>query len=243
MRKPPTPTGFRELRDRLENEFADLLKVDLAANDASAVHIVLTSETDLLTCGQFSGLHSPRIHRWLRSYIPRWTGNAPAFLIDDTTIGVDCGGRWSEMETRFVGICTHELAHVCCVNGLYALDDDHTEKLHDVLRQEFVSSLEHKATFDTAWSSPRIGHGPDFLRIVCHLVFRLQQRGRECRLPQVVDSNFYSLSTTAKYRNALGDECERLAAWPLTSVATIPPPQKFLDQWNADLVEWPDGEF
>ena len=237
-----TTAGILQLRARLENEFADLLAPDLKANGADRVHIVLASTTDLTTCGEFSGLHSPRLHRWLRSYIPNWSGPAPTMLIDDATITNDCGGRWGEMQERFTAIAVHELAHVVCTPGLYDRDVDLPAGVTELVRQVFKESVATKSTFYSG-VSPRIGHGPEFLRACCHLVHRMQQRGWETRLPQVIDNDFYSLSSTSLYRNALGDEPSRLADWPITSIATIPPPQKFLDQWNADLAEWPDGEF
>ncbi len=236
-----TIDDLHELRDRLEIEFADLLLPDLKANGADRVHVVIASETDLSCSGEFSGLHSPRIHRWLRSYIPKWNGPAPTMLIDDATITNDCGGRWGEMQERFTAIAIHELGHVVCTPGLYARDDDLPDALGDVVRQLFVESIEKKATFYSG-VSPRTGHGPEWLRGCCHLVHRMQRRGWEVRLPQVIDRDYYAYSSTACYARSLGDECERLADWPITSIATIPPPKKFLDQWESDLASWPDGE-
>ena len=236
-----TISDFHELRGRIKNEFSDLLAPDLKANGADRVHVVMVSETDLTTCGEFAGLHSPRIHRWLRSYIPNWNGPAPTMLIDDATITNDCGGRWDLMSERFVSICTHELAHVVCTPKMFD-HDDLPDGVAEVVRQVFVDAVATKATFYSG-VSPRIGHGPEWLRACCHLVLRMQQRGWECRLPQVVHRDFYAYSSTACYARSLGDECERLADWPLTSIVSLPPPQKFLDQWNADRAEWPDGSF
>lgn len=237
----PTPELI-ELRDRIENEFRDLLDRDLRANNASTVHIVLTSETDLTTCGEFAGLHSPRIHRWLKSYIPNWNGPGPCFLIDDATIANDGGGRSDLMVERFTAIAVHELGHVVCTPGLYARDDDAPDLPEETVRQFFVESVATKATFYSG-VSPRTGHGPAWLRACCHLVHRMQCRGWEIRLPMVVATDFYGISSTSLYRNALGDEPSRLTDWRITSIASIPPPRKFLDQWNADLAEWPDGSF
>lgn len=236
------PTAdLHELRVQLERDFADLLAPDLKANSASKIHIDMTRETDLTTSGEFAGLHSPRNHRWLRSYIPNWTGPAPTMLIDDATITNDCGGRWSEMKDRFVSIATHELGHVCCVPGLFDHDADLPPEVAEVVRQFFTESLATKSTFFS--SSPRVGHGPEWIRTCCHLVHRMQQRGFEVRLPQVIDNDYYEISSTSKYSHALGDECERLADWPICSIASLPPPQSFLDLWNADCAEWPDGSF
>ena len=167
---------FHELRTRLENEFADLLVPDLKANGADRVHLVLASETDLATCGEFSGLHSSRIGRWLKSYVSGWDGRGPCFLIDDATIANDGGGRSDLMAERFTAICTHELGHVVCTPGLYARDDDLPDALGDMVRQLFVESIEKKATFYSG-VSPRIGHGPEWLRACCHILSRMQRRG------------------------------------------------------------------
>ena len=242
MKKLRIPKGFRELRGRLENEFADMLAPDLKANGADRIHVVLASETDLNCCGQFSGLHSPRIHGWLRSYISKWNGPAPTMLIDDATITNDCGGRWDLMAERFTAIAVHELGHIVCTPRLFDHDHESDKAMSDMVRQAFVESLEKKATF-YSHASPRIGHGPEWLRIVCHLVHRMQKRRWNIYPPQIVDTNYYGYSSTSLYRNALGDEPSRLARLPMTAIAHLPPPQKFLDQWNADLAEWPDGKF
>ena len=108
---------FREIRDRIEKEFAEMLGPDLKANGADRVHIVLVSETDLATCGEFAGMTSPHIHRWLRSYVARWNGPSPAMLIDDATILTDCG-TWWDTESRFVAVAAHEFSHIVCTPGL-----------------------------------------------------------------------------------------------------------------------------
>ena len=235
------PHDFRELRAHIEDVFADMLSPDLKANGADRVHVVMVSETDLTTCGEFAGLHSPRIHRWLRSYIPNWNGPAPTMLIDDATCLNDSGGRLDLMAERFTAIAVHELGHIICTPRLFDHDDESDKAMSDMVRQAFVESIEKKATFYC--SSPRVGHGPEWLRACCHLVHRMQCRGWELRLPQVIDRDFYAYSSTANYLRALGDECERLTDWPIGSIASLPPPQKFLEQWNADCAAWPDGSF
>ena len=228
-----------ELRDRLETEFSDLLAVDLKALGASQVHIVLVSDTDLTTSGEFSGLHAPKIGLWLKSYIPRWTGPAPAVLVDDGTIERDCGDSWHEMRDRFVAVATHEMAHVVDTPGLFARDDTNTDAPAEQMPPFIVEALRNKEAFYSGHRSPRFGHGVGWLRACCHLVFRMQQRGWDVYLPSVIDTDFYAISSTSLYARALGDEPARLAHMPLTEVMASPPPRKFLRQWRRDVSRFP----
>ncbi len=227
------PTDLRELRDHLENEFADLLSPDLKANGASEIYVVLVSETDLLAAdAKFDGLHGPAMSDWFRSEIgERWQGLGPCFLVNDNIL------LNNSCEDSFIATAVHELGHAIDTPGLYTRANETGGSLPEGFVARVFSS--HRV----AVRSARYGHGPSWIRACCHLVHRLRQRGWECRLPMVIDNDFYSLSSTSLYRNALGDEPSRLAAWPLTAIGQLPPPQKFLDQWNSDLTAWPDGEF
>ena len=237
-----TPADFRELRDRLENEFASLLAPDLKANGADRVHIVIASETDLTTCGEFAGLTSPHIHRWLRSYVPRWNGPSPAMLIDDATILRDCGTWWN-VESRFVAIAAHELSHIVCTPGLYARDDEQPDPPDDGSQRLFSQSLANReAVHSPALSdmSPRRHHEWPFLRACLHIRHRLELRGIECLMPMMLDSGFYALSPLASYRRSLGDEPARLESLTMTMIKHIDPPKLFSDLWIADVTNWPD---
>ena len=233
---------LKELRNRLEIEFADLLAPDLAANGASRIHVVLTSETDLVTCGAFTALTSPRLWRWLEPFTQKWNGPAPCLLIDGATISSDCGGHLPSMLERFIAVVTHEVGHIASVPGLFEPVDPLIDEHAELARQFFVASVADRSMFYQG-SSPRDGHGYEWIRACIHLTHRMRQRGWNVWLPGVIDREFYGYSSTSIYSRALGDECRRLEDIPLTSLQYIPAPAAFIDQWNADLAQWPDGEF
>jgi hypothetical protein len=239
------PTDFGELRDRLQTEFADMLAPDLATNGASQIHIVVVSETDLMANGEFFGLTSPHIHRWLKTYIPHWRGPAPAMLIDDVGIVRAYRGRLDDAASEFTGIVTHEMAHIACVPGLYARDDEQPDAGDGSDEELFAMSIrmpEKEFAPARAARSVRVGHEWPFLRECLHIRHRLERRGIECLMPLIVPHPYYGISTLATYWRALGDEPERLESLPLTSISDIDPPERFVDLWNSDLATWPDAE-
>ena len=229
---------FRPIRDKLETEFASLLAPDLQVNGASAVYVVLLSETDLQTSGEFLGLTGPRIGEWLRPFVPSWSGPGPAMLVDDLAIGRDFE---SNAEDAFVGICVHEVAHVSCVDGLFAHDHENSARTASVLQETFTSAVASSTTFDPSTASQRPDHGTDWLRACCHITHRMQKRGWPVFLPMVINTDFFGISSTSVYSRALGDECVRLEHLPITDILLYDAPNEFIDLWQSDLDRWPNG--
>ena len=224
---------FREIRDRIEKEFADMLGPDLKANAARAVYVVLMSETAILSAdADFSGLHEPAMAGWFRDTIsPRWKGLGPTFLLHDLHIA-ESGDTAHDL---FVGTAIHELAHVINFPGLYSRD---SESDAQPLPDGFVNVVVTSPGLDN--QSTRHGHGVAWLRLCIHLTHRMQARGWDIALPFVVDREHYGYSSTSCYRRALGDEPARLAEVPLTTITSIDPPKLFSDLWIADVTNWPD---
>lgn len=225
---------FRPLRAKLETEFAELLAPDLATLGASQVYIVLLSETSIMADdAQFRGLFSPAMPFWFRAEIgARWRGTGPTFLLND--VSPDCLDPDS-----FVGVAVHELAHVIDAHDRYI---PAVANYTPTVPEGFVASVV-TGNITVPARSARHCHGPSWIRICNHLVFRMQRRGWPVWLPMVIDHDHYGISSTSLYARALGDECERLEDIPLTVLRHIPAPTEFIDQWNADVAQWPDGEF
>lgn len=224
-----------ELRARLESEFASILAPDLAANDADQVRIVLASETDLQMCGEFTGLTSSRMHRWLREFVPNWSGPGPTMLIADSVIRADCHDDPAEMDARLVGVTVHELGHICCVPGLYQPDGGLPLSVDTDVRQAFRAAVASPAAFHE--QPVRADHGHEWLRACCHLVYRMRARGWcGLHMPQVISHEYYSYKPMGEYTRALGDEPARLVNMPLTVALALPTPRQFMKLWARDVL-------
>jgi len=80
-------------------------------------------------------------------------------------------------------------------------------------------------------------HDSGFLRLVCHAQYRARLRhpsaltwraDRWTRMWAPLDRpEWYGFPYLYQWRGALGDECERLRDWPLTSVCAMTPPRQF----------------
>lgn len=232
---------LRILRDRLESEFESMLAPDLAANGASRVHVVLASETTFGLSGEFLGLTGAYIHERLRPFVKNGDGPAPAMLIADELIFSNCSDNLGLAEDKFAAICVHELAHIVCVDDLYGRRHERSDLFAEVLSATFAASVADPAAFDPTPKSQRPDHGTDWLRACCHITHRMQKRGWPVFLPMVINADFYGISSTASYSRALGDEPERLFEMPITEINNIDAPTAFLDLWNCDLAEWPNG--
>ena len=162
-------------------------------------------------------------------------------LIADLAIARDFGSNPAYAEDRFTGVAVHELGHIACTDDLYAHHHENSDRTASVLKEVFVESVASSTTFDPSTASQRPDHGPDWIRMCAHITFRMQRRGWQVRLPLVINSDFFGISSTSVYSRALGDECHRLAHIPLTDILLYDTPNEFLDLWQSDLAQWPNG--
>lgn len=230
---------FKRHRDELQELMRGILYPDLLANGVDRLHIVLASETDLRLNGEFGGLSSPFLHRYLGRYVPGWSSACPTVLVADRSYAT----KSTDPAADFVGVVTHEFAHVVDTPGLFARDEYLPDAPGDDRLFAQRVSIPAKEWCTLPSPSPRIGHGPSFLRACLHLRHRLGLRGVECNMPRIVDSWYYAIQPLAIYRRKLDGECERLEHLSLTEIQQKPIPQSFLDQWNDDCQNWPDAKF
>jgi hypothetical protein len=80
-----------------------------------------------------------------------------------------------------------------------------------------------------------VGHGKNFLRIVLHLQYRAQQAGIWLTPFRLCGYRIFDLSHANRYREALGDEPQRMTRASFQEILAIPEPSRFLRLWTDDL--------
>ncbi len=84
---------------------------------------------------------------------------------------------------------------------------------------------------------PWTGHGAAFVRLLIHVVRRVQAAGWFGDENDAVPSDCYLLSRPSRYAEHLGDEPQRLADVPLFRIPTIAPPQEYTDFAASNLAQ------
>ncbi len=135
---------------------------------------------------------------------------------------------------------SHELSHVA---SLPLLESETTDDAPDLTRAT-SDALGAMAAAPPTYAEDRPiqwqGHDGQFLRLLLHCAHRIKPLAGEF-LPGDcwLDPHKYGLASREdQFRDALGAEPERLANVPLTELATVLPPESFIDLWNADVRAW-----
>ncbi len=173
----------------------------------------------------------------------RWEGHGPAILINDRAAWryVKQSGRMGRafFHWRFEIVATliHELAHIALRPNLPTEldnDPDRAVRMTQVLR----SVVAEPDTPAISKPCPWAGHDGQFVRVAQHIGHRLRAALDFWQSTDCLHLDAYGLSAEWRYQSALGNEPERLAGVPLTELATIAPPEKFIDLWRSDVRAW-----
>lgn len=152
--------------------------------------------------------HHLAIRDHLRS-VGTWRGVWPACVvfIDEPT----------------VGILLHEIAHL--LPAVAAKPDTLGEATPKLAALQAATV----AAINSVGRVPWHGHGPDFIRRFLHLMYRARLAGAQVLLDDLhIGGWFYDLSPARSYRDALGDEPERLRGLSFAEIEAEPPPPEFL---------------
>jgi len=182
------------------------------------------------------GFTTPSLDLYLRDVIgPAWRGRGPSIVIKDVAPAGEMDEQ--DVETAFMGIAIHELAHILGRTNLYADRDEADQtailaEAADMARRVAGPLVRENRTI------PFLGHGARFIRIVLHLCHRASAAGAPIAPREVFDGTGYCLSRMNQYRSALGAEPRRLAQAGMREILDTPYPQAFWRLWTTDLARW-----
>jgi len=174
----------------------------------------------------------------------RWRGRGPAILLDPAAIAGDAGHRVRPARRRVfpaiaIGLVLHELAHIID----FGPRQDETEPDPDLIKLAQLSLAADLTGVEAPTNGPGAtvpwrGHEWPFIRIALHLAHRAAAMGVAVTASDVFGARDYELSRTSEYVAALGDEPERLASRPITTINGVPPPDALVALWQADVSAW-----
>jgi hypothetical protein len=184
----------------------------------------------------YEGLTSPSLDLYLKDVIgPAWRGRGPCLLVNDTIFG---GGMDAvDIETAFLGVTLHELAHIVGWPAAYC-----DRPAADPVRVQFEALCLGRAISKpppaVEKAPPFEHHGARFIRVALHLWHRARAAGVYLAPSQLCAGPNYGLSHANRYRGALGNEPVRLADMSIRDIAATEYPKAFCRQWAADVAHW-----
>lgn len=200
--------------------------------------------SDYPAIGLFSSWLDATAREWLEA-AGRWRGRGPAIFLNDVLIrGMsirDAGGDHELAEElyrdRLTAVFCHELSHA--LGRPLDLDDDYPRSAVVTLMEAALTAPrpERKAA-DTPQPEPWEGHRADFIRVLCHVVYRAERLLGE-RLPgEWLFAQTYGLAPLFIYRDVLADEVEAMAGDSFETIRNTPLPGPLLHLWRRDLVQY-----
>jgi hypothetical protein len=201
--------------------------------DGLPLYILLQSEVaDVMGPDNFSdGYTTPNLDLNLQSCIgDDWEGRGPCMVLNDVSLTED--NFPEDVEFLTFSTVLHELAHI--------LDRPVPVDFHAVPdrgRVEFetmviANALKHEyRPLPTAY----FGHEETFIRIAIHLHYRATAIGVKTIPNLLCAGRRYGLSHAHRYIEALGDEPIELAHLPFAKITQLPPPDAFIELWQADV--------
>lgn len=164
----------------------------------------------------------------LRDYLTargEWRGWLPCLVVVEET---------DDLET-FLGLLLHELSHAL---PFFELEDIEPTAADRAMQDLVALCWEKVDPYEAFAIEPWLGHEWQFLRRCLHLIHRAALHGVTVPLPAVFDAGRYGLSGLWHYRNALGDEPQRLLGADFSTIETAPAPEEFTALWVADVERW-----
>jgi hypothetical protein len=188
------------------------------------------------------GFVSPSLDEMFKPHLgTRYTGRGPAvfladLVVEERLVRERVFGRRATVRffDTLVTTAIHEVAHILewrrpfC--GGYSPDgiSDLTQAV-----MEFLDSDEERQRVARV---PHAGHEWAFIRNCVHLNFRAACGGVRVRSDELAGGDHYGLSSFTDYRRALGNEPERMIDASFQEIREEPPPEPFIDLWDADML-------
>jgi hypothetical protein len=182
-------------------------------------------------CGGFT---SPRLDLYLQTVIaPAWRGRGPCLVVNDTDFLPTMDSQ--DIETEFLGVVVHELAHVLERPHVLAPFPVSIEPARIQFEAICLGNMMSAEATPEEESFAFVGHGINFIRIVLHLCHRAKQSDMWLTPAGLCAGRQYGLSHANRYRAALGDEPQRLAHASFREIIATPAPSEFSQIWTEDL--------
>lgn len=187
------------------------------------------------------GCHSKLGDLKEREKVDDWRGRGALLKINLDLIRQDNPSDDSHHKIRAVTL--HELAHY--VERLrIPIERNELEDWPEPLRLAFeklqAKNFEVDEPDEPVEPLPWVGHGDDFIRACIHIQHRAAKLGHYYSLNAMhVAGNTYALSDPDLYREALGDEPQRLENLPLADIWQHEPPATFETVWLHDTLPRP----
>lgn len=166
----------------------------------------------------------------------RWQGEGVAVAMDLERIADSCSNR-DDVERRTLGTLLHELIHWARdplpLPSLDAAADLATD-------MAAVATLPEPETHLPRFMAMLTSHNDEFVRLSCHVTYRLSHGGGRCLAPHwLAFGSAYpgldGLGAPHEFMETLDSELERMAGLPLATVATLPAPDHFTNLWAAGV--------
>jgi hypothetical protein len=170
------------------------------------------------------GFTSPSLDLYLRNDIgPAWRGRGPCMVVND--LDLDCEDP-EDIELAVLATVLHELAHILERPRLFNERRD-VEPARLLFESIVMASYVQDPLPETAQNESRLQHGDRFLRTALHLCHRAGRVGTVVAPALVCPNRQYGLSKANAYRDALGNEPERMAGSTIPEMLRTPAPGAF----------------
>jgi hypothetical protein len=185
------------------------------------------------------GFTTPSLDLYMKDVIgPAWRGRGACMVINDLDFTETMDP--ADIESALTGVALHELAHILERPAPYR-----DRQGADPARIQFEAlclgaSVAHEQMPATqlAVTPPYEGHGHRFIRAALHLRYRAEVAGMLVPMFFFCAGTYYGLSHPNRYREALGDEPDRLAGLSIREILATPYPKAFWRLWTTDLARW-----
>lgn len=231
-------TGLLELRARLEDDFAAILRPELDRYGGAACYVVLVHETQLVASAtDFYGATSPRMTGWFRGEIgSRWQGPGPCALLNEMVLLEEFGGCLSDATGAIAAICCHEFAHRLTDGcGLFEMPESDDRGLFEAMVFTSRSNDGERLPDPAPTYNP---HSVAFVRAAFHLAHRMRVRGWKVPTSRLFGW-WNRCGRPHLYARLLADELEEFEAVPVEQVLTLPIPEAVAAEWehaNRELI-------
>lgn len=157
----------------------------------------------------------------------KWQGQAPMIVLDVERIDDEAAEFGFHRELYLAHTFVHELGHIVPYVEIPELTQEPSTAILDWQRAAYAASNVRR-------SLPWYGHDDKFTRRTLHLWWRAVQAGCNIPLGGLCCGFSYRLSHPAIYLEALGNECEHMAAATFTEIESTAPPKAFAEIFQSD---------